>query len=87
MLSDDALTYRLNLSHGALSHALGCVEDAGVSRVVTSRADLARIVNDSRSFSEIFEEGLINYTGDEEPLRFFFSCLDVFPPMFAVVEP
>jgi alkyl sulfatase BDS1-like metallo-beta-lactamase superfamily hydrolase len=77
----------VTLSNGALSHLPGVHTGAVDAHIVTLRSQLLHLMQGAGPALRALDEGLIRCDGDRALVRAFLQTLDVFDPMFNVVEP
>lgn len=85
-LGDDEVQ-RVTLSHGALSHRPGSHGAAAQAVLRSSREQLAQLLQGPQAMTRLLDEGALQVQGDVAALRSLAATLDVFDPMFNVVEP
>ncbi|MGL6112904.1 MAG: alkyl sulfatase dimerization domain-containing protein, partial [Rubrivivax sp.] len=87
VMLDEKTDWRLTLSHSALSHASGLHGAAAACTVRMTRPKLAALVGAGIPFGQALDQRLIEVDGDAQPLRLLLGTLDVFNPMFNILEP
>jgi alkyl sulfatase BDS1-like metallo-beta-lactamase superfamily hydrolase len=75
------------LSNGALSHLPGLHEQPADAHIVTTRQQLSALMRGADAAMQALDDGAIDCRGDIGRFRQFLQTLDVFDPMFNVVEP
>jgi alkyl sulfatase BDS1-like metallo-beta-lactamase superfamily hydrolase len=78
---------RITISNGAMNHRAGSHGSAAQAVVRTPRMQLTQLLQGPVEFMRVLESGALQVEGDRHLLRSFVSMLDVFNPMFNVVEP
>jgi alkyl sulfatase BDS1-like metallo-beta-lactamase superfamily hydrolase len=86
-MSDERTNWRLTLSHSALSHSAGTHGAAAMATVRMDRPKLAALVGAGIAFAEALDNGMIVVDGDARALQQLLGTLDVFNPMFNILEP
>jgi acyl-CoA thioesterase FadM len=86
-MSDERTHWRLTLSHSALSNSPGTHGAAAMATVRMDRPKLAALVGAGIAFAEALDKGLIVVDGDVRALQHLLGTLDVFNPMFNILEP
>jgi alkyl sulfatase BDS1-like metallo-beta-lactamase superfamily hydrolase len=88
VMTDEKTTHRMTVSNGALSHLSG---SHGLAADATIRCDRSSMIalfsTRFATLSEAVLAGVLEITGDAKAVREFFSSLDTFDGVFAVVEP
>ena len=87
VMTDEKTNWRLTLSHCALSHSAGTHGAAGMATVRMDRPKLAALVGAGITFTEALDKGMIVVDGDARALQQLLGTLDVFNPMFNILEP
>jgi alkyl sulfatase BDS1-like metallo-beta-lactamase superfamily hydrolase len=86
-MTDENTHWRLTLSHSALSHSEGSHGAAAACTVRMTRPKLAALVGAGIPLGQALDQQLIPVDGDAQPLRQLLGTLDVFNPMFNILEP
>ena len=86
-MQDEKTHWRLSLNHSALSHSVGTHGAAAMATVRMDRPKLAALVGAGVTFSEALDKGMIAVDGDAHALHRLLGTLDVFNPMFDILEP
>jgi alkyl sulfatase BDS1-like metallo-beta-lactamase superfamily hydrolase len=87
VMSDEKAGWKLTLSHSALSHSSGSHGALAMATVRMDRPKLAALVGAGIGFAQALDRQLIGVDGDVQVLRQWLDTLDVFNPMFNIVEP
>ncbi len=87
VMADEASRWRLTLSHSALSHAAGSHGAAAMATVRMDRPKLAALVGGGVPLAQALDKGMIEVEGDAQALQRLLGTLDVFTPMFNILEP
>ena len=87
LMEDEGSHWRLTLSHSALSHSAGTHGAAAVATVRMDRPKLAALVGAGIPLAQALDKGLIGVTGEAQALQQLLDTLDVFNPMFNILEP
>ena len=78
---------RVVLSNGALSHLQGTHDQPPDASIVTTRRQLTALMRGASAAVQALDAGDIDCSGNIDRFRQFLQTLDVFDPMFNVVEP
>ena len=87
VMEDEKTHWRLTLSHSALSHSAGTHGAAAMATVRMDRPKLAALVGAGIAFAEALDKGMIAVDGDAHVLQQLLGTMDVFNPMFNILEP
>ncbi len=83
----DGQCQRITLSNGALNHRPGSHGAKADVVVCTGRQQLARLLQGPQAFVEAIDQGELDIEGDRGLLRALALAMDVFEPMFNIIEP
>jgi alkyl sulfatase BDS1-like metallo-beta-lactamase superfamily hydrolase len=87
VMDDENTRWKLTLSHSALSHSAGSHDAAAMATVHMDRPKLAALVGAGIPFAQALDKQPIAVDGDMQALRQLLGTLDVFNPMFNILEP
>lgn len=86
-MADEGSSYKLTLSHGALSHRPGSFGEAADAVFSTTRAGLLKVLLPQEGLRAALESGEAQITGQAELVIELLEGLDTFNPLFNIVEP